>query len=229
MTLKNDNNHPSATIIRDNQTQEEQALYCMLDSITVSGEVGQYLKFDAKMKGQAPANTTANTPSFPTTGETPFLVTKASVKFATDIAGIAGASRVSVQNFKFTLDKNLEQIPGTQSSTTEILDFVSQHNKNFAVKGDLEIVYDADTYKTLALAGTKQALDISVEGRVLLGATKYENVTFTFASVVLEDWDRSDDKDGIITQSFGFTALYKLAETKMMTATIQNSKATIYN
>lgn len=34
--------------------------------------------------------------------------------------------------------------------------------------------------------------------------------------------------DSIVTQTFGFTALYKLSETKQLTATLQNSKSTIY-
>lgn len=226
--VKNDNNHPSATIIHDNQTQEEQAVYNMLDSLTLTGEASQYLKFDAKLKGRSPTNTTGNTPAYTATGETPFLVTKASIKFATNVAGLAGASRVPVQNFKLTIDKNLEQIFSTSSDGTEALEFASQHNKNMAIKGDFEILYDNGTYKTLALAGTLQAIEITLEGRALIGATKYESLTIQLASVVLEDWGRSDDNNNIVTQSFGFTAMYKLAETKAITATLQNTKTTIY-
>ena len=114
------------------------------------------------------------------------------------------------------------------SSTTEGTDFATQHNKNLNVKGDFEIVYNDTTFRALALAGTKQAIEIQVEGRALIGATKYENITIQLASVVLEDWDRSDDKDGIVTQSFGFTGMYKLAETKMMTVSLTNTKNTQY-
>lgn len=227
-TVANTNSHPSFTIIHDDQTQEEQATYHMVDSLTITGEIGQYVKFDLKSKGRLQTSTTGNTPTFLTTGENPFLVSKASIKFATDVAGLSGASKVACQNFKITIDKNLEQIFSTMSSTTEGTDFASQHNKNLNVKGDFEIVYNDSTFKTLALAGTKQAIEIQVEGRVLLGATKYENITIQLASVVLEDWDRSDDKDGIVTQSFGFTGMYKLSETKMLTVSLQNAKNTQY-
>ena len=227
-TVANTNAHPSFTIIHDDQTQEEQSVYHMVDSLTITGEIGQYLKFDMKSKGRLPTTTTGNTPSFSTTGENPFLVTKASIKFAADIASISGASKVACQNFKLTIDKNLEQIFSTMSSTTEGTDFATQHNKNLNVKGDFEIVYNDTTFRALALAGTKQAIEIQVEGRALIGATKYENITIQLASVVLEDWDRSDDKDGIVTQSFGFTGMYKLAETKMMTVSLTNTKNTQY-
>ena len=74
-----------------------------------------------------------------------------------------------------------------------------------------------------------QALEIQLEGRTLIGATKYENITIQLASVVLEDWGRSDDNNGIVTQSFGFSALYKLAESKMITIDVTNAKSTQYS
>jgi hypothetical protein len=63
----------------------------------------------------------------------------------------------------FEIAKNLTQIFSTSSTCgTEALDFVSQHNQNFGVTGDMEIVYDADTYKDLAIANTKQAVQITI-------------------------------------------------------------------
>lgn len=225
-TLLNTNAHPSLTIIHDDTTQEDQSTYHMVDTLDIIGEIGQYAKFDLKTKGRKLSNATGNTPSFTT--ENPFLVSKASVKFAADIAGLGAASKVPVQNFKFTLEKNLEQIYGTMSNGTEALDFASQHNTVFGVKGEFEIVYGNTTYKDLFTAGTKQAIEISLEGRSLIGATKYETLTFQFASVVLEDWELGDDRDAIGSQSFGFTALYKLGETKMLTADLTNTKSTQY-
>lgn len=227
-TVKNDNNHPALTVIHDNQTAEEQSTYNMVDSLAITGEVGQYVKFDLKTKGRLQTTTTGHTPAFATTGDNPFLVSKVSVKFAANVAGLAAASKVAVQNFKFSIDKNLEQIFSTMTGATEATDFSSQHNKNLSAKGDFEMIFEDETFKTLALAGTKQAIEISVEGRTLIGATKYENLTFQFASVILEDWGTSDDKDGIVTQTFAFTSMYKLAETKMLTASLTNAQATQY-
>lgn len=201
----------------------------MVDSLTIIGEVGGYAEADLKMKGRSPATTSGNTPTYLTTGDDPMLISRASVKIAADVASLSGASKIPVQNFKLTIDKNLEQIFSTMSSTAEALEFATQHNKQFAIKGDFEIVYNDTTYRSLALAGTKQAIEIQIEGKSLIGATKYANVTFQVASAVLEDWDRSDDKDGIVTQSFGFTGFYKLSESKMLTVDLTNTKATQYS
>ena len=58
MTRKNDNAHPTHTIIHDNATQEEMALYCMLDKMKLTAEVGSQMKFDVSFKGRGVNNTT---------------------------------------------------------------------------------------------------------------------------------------------------------------------------
>ena len=49
-TVANNNNHQAFTVIADDQTQEESAVYHMMDSLTISGDVGDYVKFDMKSK-----------------------------------------------------------------------------------------------------------------------------------------------------------------------------------
>lgn len=227
-SVANNNSHPSFTFIHDNQTQEEQVTYCMIDTLSLSFAAWKYVKFDAKLKWQVQTDTTWNTPSFLSTKDDPMLVSKASIKFATDIAGLSGASRVWVINAKVTIEKNLEQIFSTMTSATEALAFTTQHNKDLRVKWDFEIVYDAKTYKDLVIAGTKKAIEIQVDWRNLIGATKYDGLTIQLASVILEDWGVSDDNNGIVTQTFGFTGLYKLAETKQITISIQNARSAQY-
>ena len=228
-TLLNTNAHKSYTVIHDDQTQEERALYCMIDELGISGAVGEYARLELKMKGRKTADTTGNSPSFLSTGENPFMVSRLGVKFATNIAGIGAASVVPVQNMKMTISKNLEQIFSTASdNTVDATDFATQHNQNFEIKGDFEMVYDSKVYRDAYLAGTKQAIQFLFQGRALIGATKYETIDIQLASTVLEDWGRSTDANGIVTQSFGFTALYKLSEALMLTIDIQNAKSSQY-
>jgi len=226
-TVKNDNTHPSMTIIHDDATQEEQATYAMIDTLSISGEVSDYLRFDTKMTGRTPTDATGNTPAFVT--ETPMLVSRAQIKFATNVAGLGAASLVPVQSFNLSIEKNLEQIWSTEvTAGTEALDFATQHNKDLRITGDFTLTYNSKTYRDLALAGTLQAIEIKVDGRSLIGATKRDEFTIRLNSVVLTEWDKDQGNDNIVSQTFGFTALYKLSETSQITATLQNTKATIY-
>ena len=205
-SVQNTNTHPSFTVIHDNQTQEEMAAYHMVDSLEISGQVGDFARFTLKSKGQLQTSTSGHTPAFLTSGESSFKVSRASIKFASSISGLAGATQVACQNFKIAIAKNLEQIFSTNTAalttSTDATNFAGQYNKSFEVKGDFEIVYDADTYKTLALAGTKQAIELQIAGTSLIGATQYENITIHLASVVLDSWDRKSSKDDLVTQTF---------------------------
>lgn len=199
----------------------------MVDTLSIAGEVSDYLRFDTKMVGRNPTDATGNTPAFTT--ENPFLVSRAQVKFATNVAGLSGASLVPVQSFNLNIEKNLEQIWSTEATAgTEALNFATQHNKDFRVSGDFTIIYNSKTYRDLAIAGTLQAIEIKVDGRSLIGATRREELTIQLASCILTEWDKDMGNDSIVTQTFGFTALYKLSETSQITATLQNAKSTIY-
>ncbi len=228
MTRLNTNSHPSFTLVRDNQTQEEKTAYSMLEKLEIDATIGEQVKYKATFKGKSVAAGSTYTPSFDT-GDEPFLVSKATVKFATDIAGIAAAATVAVKSMKLNIDKKLTQIFMTATTAVpDATEFNTQHNQEFMVSGDFEMVYDADTYKTLAQALTKQAIQLEITGTTLIGATQYNKLTIQLASCVLEDWDRSTANGEIMTQTFGFTALYKLSETKTMTATLQNTRSTQY-
>jgi len=223
--VKNDNNHLSATIFKENTNQDEQATYHMCDSLNFMFDVGEYVKYEFSSKGQGVTNATGLTPAYTT--EEIFKVSKVFIKFANDIAGLGAAAKVPVQSAKINFSKNLEQIFST-ASTVDAVDFATQHNKNFECSGEFEIVYDSTTYKNLAKNLTKQAIEITVEGTSLIGATKYNSLTFRVASAVLEDFKEAGGLNDIQTQTFGFVALYKQSESKEVEAILTNTKTTIY-
>ncbi len=228
MTRLNSNSHPACTVIHDNTTQEEQASYCMVDSLKLAFEIWSQAKFDLKMMGKLFANTTGNTPTFVTLDE-PFLVSNMCVKFASTVAGLTGATPVPVQSVNFEIAKNLNQIYSTSTTCgTEVLNFASQHNQQMDITGDMEIIYDADTYKTLAIANTQQAIWITITGKTLIGATKYNQLTFVFANTRLEDWDRSMSNNEIVSQTFGFSSMYSVGDTSSISATVQNTISAQY-
>ena len=71
-------------------------------------------------------------------------------------------------------------------------------------------------------------MSITLTGKTLVGATKYNTLTLTFPSIVIEDWDRKLSNNDIGMQTFGFTALYSVADTSTASALIQNTIATQY-
>lgn len=225
-TRKNDNNHPSATISKENSTQDEKATYQMCDNLSISFEVGDYVKYDFSAMGKGVETATGLTPAY--IAEEAFKTSKVYVKFASDIAGLGEAAKVAVQSGSIEIAKNLEAIYSTATTSADAVELASQHNKQMEISGEFEMVYDSTTYKTLASNLTKQAIEITVEGTSLIGATKYNTLTIRVASAVLENLEESGGLNDIRTVTFGFVGLYKLAETKSIEIDLTNTKATTY-
>lgn len=222
-TRLNTNAHPSATIIDNNGTQDMQSPYCMLDSLELDATVGEYVKFSSTFKGAKMATTTS-APTFLTgTADEAFVASKVTVKTATDIAGLSGASAISLQNVKIAIAKNTVQIFKLGSTTLE-----TNHNQQFGVTGDFEATYDTNTYRDLFVANTKKALQIEIEGATLIGATKYNKLTIQLASVQFESWEKSSGNNDITTETVGIIGEYSFVDTQTMNVTLVNTKTTTY-
>lgn len=223
---KNDNDHPSATVYLDSPVQEQRAAYHMLQSLAVNLEVGNPVRYELATSGRAVEDTTGLTPSY--SADEAFLVSRAYVKFADDVAGLAAAAKVPVQMASFTIEKNLEPVYATATGATEALEFASQHNQDFACSGEFEMVYSSDDFRDMAANLSKKALEITVEGRTLIGATEYASMTFRAHSVVLEEFETTDAASELVRQTFGFAAMYKLSEGKSVEMDLVNAKSSKY-
>lgn len=222
-TRLNSNAHPSATIYMNKGNTDERAPYAMIDSIELSASVGEFVKFTVGMMGGKVEDSTA-TPAFLSgLSDEAFRAAKVTMKLATNIAGLSGATAVPVQNVKFSIAKNLVQTFKLGATTIE-----SNNNQQFNVTGDFEALYDDNTYRDFFTGNTKRAMQLEIDGSTLIGATKFNKITVQFAQVSHDTWERSSDNNGLVNQTIGFVAEYSFADTQTMNIVLQNTKATNY-
>ena len=225
-TRKNDNNHPSATVYGINTTQQEKSTYHMIDTLDFTFAIGEKAEFSVATVGQKLENSSWNTAAF-TSGDEDFIVNCAEVKIADDVAGIAWATPVSLQNMSLSIQKNLMQIFGTRTASDCQYEFESQHNQQFAVSGDFEITFDSKAYQEIYEDGDVKAVQIEFVGRTLVGATEFNKVTFLLPKVSFESFDKTDSNDTIVSQTIGFISMYD-ATNGTISMTLQNNKSTQY-
>lgn len=218
-TVLNTNQHPSFTVVGVDGTQQYRSLYSMISKLDLSFAVGEKVMFDCAMIGQDATTTTGATPAYVATDEV-FLVSNVSVKFATNQAGLAGASRTAIRSVNVSIEKNLFQDFLTKSTASEALDFASQENQQLAISGDFEYTYETNTIRALFEAGTYQAMEIEVVGRTLIGATAYNKLVFQFHKCDFRDFDMSDSNDDVRSMTMGFVALTPETTTCTLTNTI---------
>ena len=107
-TRLNSNQHPSFTIYDDDPNAASYAPYCMINSFELSCEVSDYVKFSAEFMGkqmQPIPDWLTLTPAY--SDEAPFLANMAWVKFASDETGLNDASEQCMQNFRLTINKDI--------------------------------------------------------------------------------------------------------------------------
>lgn len=152
-TRKNDNAPLTYTFTEDGPAATKQAPYSVLDSLTIESKAGDYVMFTAKYQGGTVAVVADQTPAY--TAVNKFLASGITVKMASNIAGLTGASATKAKSFKITIEKAPEKYMALGSTNIE-----SIHNTTFTVKGDMELIYDQDTMLNLVIGGTKQALSL---------------------------------------------------------------------
>lgn len=222
-TRLNSNQHPTATMYRDGTNGDERAPFHLLETLDLDVKNGEYVRFNVTTKG-GKIESTSSSPSFLTgTNDEQFLATRATIKIASDISGLSGASAITLENIKISFKKNGKMIFPVGSTTLS-----ANENQSFEVMGDFGVTYDANTYRDLFTANTKKAVQIEIEGGTLIGATKYNKITIQLAQVHLSSWDRSDGVDDLITEQVGFTAEYSFTDTQTANVVLQNVKSSAY-
>jgi hypothetical protein len=216
--------HPSLTvdISEPNASTGIRYALSMIDSLEVTFEIKAYGQYEISFRGNKNV-AGANTASF--TVENIFLPQHASVKFATNLAGLAGASAISVKKATIKISKNIEddQVIGT-------LDAIDRLNKQFSVEGSVELTYEDRSYiDTIMLGGLSKAMRIAfTNSDVTIGVGSNPTITFDMASVRLSEVARTISNDDIVKQTLNFKAYYSIADTQMIKATLRNTKTTAY-
>lgn len=223
-TVLQSTQHPTFTIgmAGPNESTGYRHALAMVDTLEIDLEINKYCQYKAGFRANM-AVAGANTPSFSTT-ENYFLPQDATLKLATNLAGLTGASAISTRKVSLVVKTNVEE-----DLTIGNLSPVDRVNKSFEVEGTIEVVYNDRTYIGLLIADTQKAMRITtLMSSTALGATSHPTLTIDLANVQLAEVTRKIDNDNIVTQTLKFKAHYSLADSKMITATLRNAVTSAY-
>lgn len=210
--------HPSLTLFLDDPNQDYTYALAVLETLDLDVMLGQYARYRAAFRSKAGAAATI-TPSYTT--ENHFLPQHGSLKIATNLAGLTAASAIDIRSVKLSISKNAEDDRKLGS-----LDAIDILNKQFAVEGSLELVFNDNTFKTDMLAGTQKAMRIRLTNTdVTIGTTLKPQLTLDLAKVRFSNFERVYANDDIVTATVDFKGFYSLTDTAMITAELINTQA----
>lgn len=210
--------HDSLTIFLDDANQDYKYALGMIDSLQIDAELGQFAKFSASFRSKA-GETATLTPSY--TAENRFLPQHITLKYAADEDDLGTGTAVSVRAVNLTISKNIEDDRKLGS-----LDPVDILNKQLSIEGSMELVFDANTFKTEMLADTAKAIRLELTNSdVTIGTTLKPKITIDLAKVKFSQFERNYANDEIVTATVSFKAFYSTTESEMITVDLVNEQA----
>jgi len=199
-TISQSNQHQSLSFVVTDPNTTELYKLVMLDSVKIVAALDKVVVATLGFFSKTARDTGLTCPAV--VHESKFTKKHINVKFAANIAGLSAASKIAIKTLNFNIMKNvkIDDFLGT-AEPEDIL------NNQMAVEGDLELNYDAETYKQYMLQGSRKSMEIDfVNTDDTIGASTHPSWTVQLPLVDFYGWTPSYDLDKIVTQKVSFKA-----------------------
>jgi hypothetical protein len=140
------------------------------------------------------------------------------IKIATDVAGLAGASEMKTKEFSLSVVNNARTNQNLgELNPSDVLALM------FEITGSMTLDYTNETYHDIYTAGNYRAMEISlVRSDITIGNASNPTITITLPKVSFEDLSPDRPIDDIVTSAIDFTAHYDNDEASAITVDIVN-------
>lgn len=217
-TRLNSNSHPAATIFVKDENLDERYALGMVNQLTINAIVDDYVKFTAGFLSKDGAVATS-TPSY--SAESPFVPKHLAFKMASTTALLGTASETALRSLRLTINKNAEA--WAELGTDEPADVV---NKEFAVEGEVELVFDSGTERDYISDGTKMAMSVVLTNTDdTIGTASNPELSFELAPASFEEFSRSGGAGEVEVQTLRFAGNFGISDSKTISAILKNATA----
>lgn len=216
-SVQEDNQCDSLTIFQDDPNQDYKYALGMIDSFAIDVSLGSFAKVTCSFRSKV-GETASLSPSYSV--ENNFLPQHGTVVYASSLAGLDAGTEVTLKSVKLNISKNVED--DRRIGSVHAVDIL---NKQMAVEGSMELVFDAETFKTFMLADTAKAVRIRLTNTdVTIGSSLNPKLTFDLAKVKFSEFNRKYGNDDIVTVDLSFKAFYSTTDSSMITAQLINEQ-----
>lgn len=187
-----------------------------VDSLEIAYEQGAFLNYTLNCRAKK-GETATLTPSL--TAENLFLPQHLTFKLASAQSGLDGASATVIKRATISISKNLED--DDVLGDTAPADFL---NKRLTIEGEIEALWDSEsTFKTAALAATKQALRFDLDNTdVTIGTAENPRVMIDLNHCTFTEITRPVRVGDLVMQTISFKAHYDTTDSSMISVTNTN-------
>lgn len=214
LSVANNNQHPSLSLDIKDPDNYQKFILAMIETLSIEAELGSFVMFETEFIAKKGQNWTAETPSY--TDEGQFTKQHVKVKVADNIAGLSGASVLSLKRVTLNFAKNAIRDSGL--GTVQPEDIL---NRQLAVDGELVLNFEDNTFRDYMINGSHKAMEFKLDN----GANS--SLTIQMPRVDFSGWEKDMSNDEIVTQTINFKASYDVANSQeiITTCDLVNNKA----
>lgn len=208
LSLLESNQHPTLSVTLDDPNGDVVFAGAMVDSFDFSVGMDEIVKASMSLKAKVSKDTvyTASPEC-----DFKFVGRDLTFKVATDIAGLAGATALSVKELSVTVTKNSDY--DWVLGTLEPEDIV---NKQFTIEGKLTLNYEDRTWRNYMLDGSYRALSIKLEQSRDQAGDQNPTFYIELPKVHFSEWESQRGNEDIVGQTINFSALYDTSTEKLI-------------
>ncbi len=216
ITVAETSNTPKyLTIFEKAGGDKSKIIGAILKSLSLAFSEDDFVKVTASLLGKYPESSTK---TFLTTSQQNFTFGHVTVKFASDVAGLTGATPITMKSFDMNIENNsIQDFGGGQDPAEE-------YHQKFVFNGNFERNLKDGSIKTLFENNTVQAVQIVAEHTENISGTSTKpKLTITLPRVFISERTDSGGLDDLQTESFSFEeASYSDADGATVTAEVIN-------
>lgn len=208
---------PSLTFTRQNAAFTERYALGSVTDLEIAVTAGGYATYTASIQATVGA-TSADTPSYVT--QNSFTSKHASLKYASLVSGLAGATALQAKSLKLKLARKADRfVPLGQ------IDPVAFDPEDFNVTGEFVTRLTETTERGIALANTLEALQIAIANSdVTVGTAAHPGVTFVLPQTRFTPIKLDDNLNQVLNQTVAFTGELSLSAGYMVQPVLTNTQ-----
>lgn len=221
--LLNNPQHPTLTLgLRQPGIQDYEYPMATVNSLEIRTPVNDLVNATVGFIAKNEAEHAAYTVSFSDTVDRYFRNQDVTIKMASAVAGLAGATAMSVKDFSLSINNNARPNRTIGSTTpSDILALLME------ITGSMTLDYTSKTHHDVYTAGTYQAMSITfTRSDVTIGTSANPTIVITLPKVSFEELSPERPLDDIVTDTIGFTAHYDATEAYAIRAVVSNLQTT---
>lgn len=216
--LLNNPQHPTLTLgLGVPNFQDFEYKGATVNSLEIRTPVDDLVNATCGFIARSEATHADYTTSF-TTGDVYFRQQDVSIKLANDTTGLAGATAIKLKELSLSIQNNARPDMNIGSlSPNDVFAMLME------IGGSFKIDFQNQTYHDLFLAGTAQALQITMtRSDVTIGASANPKIVITLPKVTFEDLTPDRPLDDVVKEDIKFTAHYDVTTAKAITVVLSN-------